>query len=318
MHLPDGFLDAKTVAVTAVLAGTGVGLALRAVRRELPPRRRPLLGLAAAFIFAAQMVNFPVLGGTSGHLIGGTLVAALLGPGAAVVVMTTVLIVQCFLFGDGGVSTLGANIFNMGIVSVSCGYAVYRLLARGLPGLRGRVAALAFAAWISTGLAAVTCAGELAWSGRVPWATGFTAMVSVHLLIGIGEGLISALVFLAVHRTRPEVITDTGRPLPAGELIRYGLLAALGVAVFVAPFACPWPDGLAAVAARLGFEPRAATPLLPAPLADYQIPGLHWGPGATALAGGIGSLVVFALALALGKWLVPPPAPQSGESPRNS
>lgn len=318
MHIPDGFLDAKTVAVTAALAAAGVGLALRAVRRELPPRRRPLLGLAAAFIFAAQMVNFPVLGGTSGHLIGGTLVAALLGPGAGVVVMTTVLIVQCFLFGDGGVSTLGANIFNMGIVSVGCGYALYRLLARMFPGLRGQVAALAFAAWASTVLAAISCAGQLAWSGRVPWATGFTAMVSVHLLIGIGEGFITALVFLAVHRTRPEIVTDTGRPLRGGELIRYGLLATLGVAVFVAPFACPWPDGLEAVAARLGFEHQATASLIPAPLADYHIPGWHWGPGATALAGVVGSLVVFGLALALGRWLVPQPEAKPGAGPGNS
>ena len=110
MHIPDGFIDGKTAATTALLSAAGVGLALRQVRRRLPPRRVPLLGLAAAFLFAAQMVNFPVAGGTSGHLVGGVLAAALLGPSAAIVVLTTVLIVQCFLFADGGVLALGANI----------------------------------------------------------------------------------------------------------------------------------------------------------------------------------------------------------------
>jgi cobalt/nickel transport system permease protein len=119
MHIPDGFIDGKTAATTALLAAAGVGLALRQVRRRLPPRRVPLLGLAAAFLFAAQMVNFPVVGGTSGHLLGGVLAAALLGPSAAIVVLTTVLIVQCFLFADGGVLALGANVFNMAIVSAA-------------------------------------------------------------------------------------------------------------------------------------------------------------------------------------------------------
>src|ERR1019366_8975432 len=125
----------------------GVGFALRRVRRELPPRKIPLLGLSAAFLFAAQMVNFPVAGGTSGHLIGGALVAALLGPSAAVVVVATVLIVQCFLFADGGVVALGRNLFNMGLVATLSGYAIYRIVQHLPPGTRGRVAAMMFAGW---------------------------------------------------------------------------------------------------------------------------------------------------------------------------
>lgn len=308
MHIPDGFLDAKTAATTAALSVVGVGLALRQVKRDLPARKVPLLGLAAAFLFAAQMVNFPVAGGTSGHLVGGALVAALLGPSAAVVVVTTVLIVQCFLFADGGVTALGANIFNMGILNPFGGYLVYRLVCRWLPGARGRVTALAFASWCATVAAAVCCAGQLAWSGTVAWSAGFPAMAGVHMLIGLGEGLISALVFLAVQRTRPELITETGaanEPRRLGELTRYGLLVALGVAVFIAPFACPWPDGLEAVAAKFGFDQKAAASILAAPAADYHIPGIHWPVGATALAGGAGALVVFGMALLLGRWLVP-------------
>jgi len=307
MHIPDGFLDGKTAAATAVFSVVGVGLALRQVKRELPPRRVPLLGLAAAFLFAAQMVNFPVMGGTSGHLIGGTLVAALLGPGAAVIVLTAVLTVQCFLFADGGVTALGANIFNMGLVGAGGGYLIFRLLARVLPGRRGRVTAIAFAGWAATVLAAVSCAGQLAWSGTVAWTAAFPAMAGIHMLIGIGEGLISALAFLAIERTRPELIFENGAAEQRGGVIRYGLIAALGVAVFVAPFACPWPDGLEAVAGRLGFEHAARAPVLAAPAADYAMPGVHWAVGATALAGAAGALVVFGLAWLLGRMLVREP-----------
>lgn len=308
MHIPDGFIDLKTAATTAALSVAGVGVALRQVRRELPPRRVPLLGLAAAFLFAAQMLNFPVAGGTSGHLIGGVLVAALLGPNAAAVVVSTVLIVQCFLFQDGGVVALGANIFNMALVGAVGGNAIYRAVRGAMPGSRGQVTAVAFAGWASTVLASISCAGQLAWSGLVNWSAAFTAMAGVHLLIGIGEGLISALVLAAIQRTRPEMVFDSnagGAPPRLGELLKYGLIVVLGLAIFVAPFACPWPDGLESVAAKLGFEQRAAAPLLPAPAADYQAPGVHWAAGATAIAGAAGVLIVFAFAWLLGRWLVP-------------
>ena len=307
MHIPDGFLDAKTVLTTATLSAAGLGFALRHVRRELPPRRVPLLGLSAAFLFAAQMVNFPVAGGTSGHLIGGALVAALLGPGAAVIVVATVLIVQCFLFADGGVLALGANIFNMGLVATLGGYAVYHFAQRLLPGPRGRVAALAFAGWCSTVLASVSCAGQLAWSGTITWGVALPAMAGVHMLVGLGEGLISALVLVAITRTRPDLVaTPAAAAAPARlrEFVVLGLLTSLGVALFVAPFACAWPDGLEAVAGRLGFEHRALAPLLPAPAADYQMPGLSSPGAATAIAGVVGALVVFGLAIGLSRLVV--------------
>ncbi len=310
MHIPDGFIDGKTAAATALLSAAGVGLAMRQVRLRLPARRVPLLGLAAAFLFAAQMVNFPVAGGTSGHLMGGVLAAALLGPSAAVAVLTTVLIVQCFLFADGGVLALGANVFNMAIVGGAGGYAIYRGVRRWLPGTRGQVAAVAFAGWCSTVLAAVCCAGQLAWSGTVGWPAAFTAMTSVHMVIGAGEGLISALVLLAIQRARPELANELGGAEPprrGDELVRYGLLAVLGLALFVAPFACPWPDGLESVAARLGFVHSAAPPVVPAPAADYQAPGVRWAVGATALAGAAGTVVVFGLAWLLARLLVPKP-----------
>jgi cobalt/nickel transport system permease protein len=310
MHIPDGFIDGKTAGTAAVLSLVGVGIALRRVKAELPPRKIPLLGLAAAFLFVAQMVNFPVAGGTSGHLVGGALVAALLGPSAAIVVLTTVLIVQCFLFQDGGVIALGANVFNMAIVNSVAGYAVYRMAGHVQPGIRGRVTALAFAAWCATVLSAIGCAGQLACSGTIPWAVAFPAMTTVHMLIGLGEGLISALVFMAISRARPDLVIEsmqTAAPERLGELVRYSLLITLGIAIFIAPFACSWPDGLDSVAERFGISHGVATAILPAPAPDYQIPGVHWAVGATAMAGAAGAAVVFGLALVLGRLLVPKP-----------
>ena len=306
MHIPDGFLDVKTAATAATLATVGLGCALRQAKRDLPPRRVPLLGLGAAFVFAAQMVNFPVVGGTSGHLIGAALVAALLGLPAAVIVMATVLIAQCFLFADGGVTALGANVFNLAVAAPAAGLLVFRAVRRVLPGLRGQVAALAFAGWCSTVTAALACAGQLAWSGTVGWAVGLPAMVGIHMVIGLGEGAISALVFCAVARVRPELAgSAAGAPGEGGAhgFARYGLLASLGVALFVAPFACPWPDGLEAVAAKLGFEHRAAG-AAPAWMADYQFPGIASPAAATAVAGAVGALVVFGLAVVLSRIVV--------------
>src|SRR5689334_4519564 len=152
MHLPDGFLDAKTALISTGMAVTSVGLAVRQVGVILEPRRMPMLGLGAAFVFAAQMLNFPIAGGTSGHLVGGVLTAILLGPSAAVLVMTCVLIVQCLVFADGGLMALGANVFNMGIVNVCGGYFTFRLLQRAfqMEHQRSAVFAAAFAGWFGT------------------------------------------------------------------------------------------------------------------------------------------------------------------------
>jgi cobalt/nickel transport system permease protein len=316
MHIPDGFVDAKTAATAAVLSTAGLAVALRRVRRELAPRRTPLLGLSAAFLFAAQMVNFPVAAGTSGHLMGGVLVAVLLGPSAAIVVLATVLVVQCFLFADGGVSALGANLFNMGLLGAGGGYLIYWALAGRLRGLRGRVAAIAFAGWCSVVLAAIGCAGQLAWSHTAAFSAALPMMASVHMLVGVGEGLISALVYLAIVRARPDLAGPTASPVIRRDgAWGYGLLAALGIALFVAPFASPLPDGLETVAARLGVLGRSADAVIPAVAPDYRLPGIHSAVAATALAGLAGTVVVFGLALLLGRILVRDP---SRESARDS
>jgi cobalt/nickel transport system permease protein len=269
----------------------------------------PLLGLSAAFVFAAQMINFPVMGGTSGHLLGGTLAAVLLGPAAAVVVMAAVLIVQCLGFADGGITALGANIFNMGIVGGALAGVIYNLLARSSQDLRWRIFAAIIAAWASVFLAAVATAGELACSGTVSWGTAFPAMAGVHALIGIGEGVITALVLTAIASVRRELVvpTESGGPRQSLKpVIVLGALAAVGIAVFISPFASPWPDGLERVAANLGFEERAAKqPVLSAPAGDYVMPGLGSGAVATSVAGAAGTLVVLGGAWLLARALVP-------------
>jgi cobalt/nickel transport system permease protein len=321
MHLPDGYLDAKTALLSAGVAAAGVGIALRQVRSALEPRQMPMLGLAGAFVFAAQMLNFPVVGGTSGHLIGGVLTAILLGPSAAVLVITCVLIVQCLMFADGGLMALGANVFNMAIVSVCGGYLVFRML-KGLLRMeekRATVFAAAFAGWCGTVLASVSCAGQLAMARTAPWSVAFPAMANVHLLIGLGEGLATGLVVMAVLRTRPDLVVGARERGAAAGLgfLGYGLLICLGLAIFVAPFASPWPDGLEAVARRLGFESRAVS-AVPAPMADYRLPLVGSATVATAIAGLIGTLVAFLAAYLLARMLVPALGTPKKDAPSGS
>ena len=311
MHIPDGFLDTKTIAATALFSAGGVAYAVRRISRAMEPRRIPLMGLAAAFVFVAQMLNFPVAGGTSGHLLGGVLIAVLLGLDAAVVVMTIVLLVQCFLFADGGVLVLGANIFNMAIIAPATGYAVYRALGRLFPALPGRFAAATAAAWMSTVITSLCCAGELAWSGTVPWVLGFPAMGGIHMLIGVGEAIITALVLIALAKTRPEVFEAT-RSGAEGErharlsILVYGFAVTLALGLFVAPFGSVWPDGLETVAASLGFDTKAIrTPAIAAPFAGYHVPGVGSWPAATAVAGVIGMVLVFALSFAVLRLVAP-------------
>lgn len=314
MHIPDGFLDTKTIIATSALSLLGVGRALRVLKTQLSPRKVPLMGLAAAFIFVAQMVNFPVVGGTSGHLLGAVLVAVLLGPNEGVLVMSVVLIVQCFLFADGGVLALGANIFNMGILATLGGYYLYRLVAKLIKTERGKFVGVAFAAWFSTVLASICCTGELAWSGTVKWSVGFPAMTGIHILIGIGEALITVLVLAAIYATRPDLLSiqaaseadRKARPLPG--VLLYGSLIIIGLALFVLPFASRWPDGLEKVASIFGFESRSlTTPLVASPLADYRVPGIGSLTKATALAGIIGAVLVFGVSFILAKMVLPKP-----------
>jgi cobalt/nickel transport system permease protein len=285
------------------------------------------MGVTAAFVFAAQAINFPVAAGTSGHLVGGVLAAVLVGPSAAVVVMTAVLATQCLVFGDGGLLALGANVLNMAVIHPVFGFALVRAMLVGSGGMADaspvrRVASLAFASWAATVLAAATCAGELCLSGVAAPSVLLPAMVGIHAVIGLGEALIAALVLSAILRLRPEMLAV--RPLRegggAGSIVALGLSASLGPALFLSPFASKWPDALERVVDRFGVEPGRAYAGA-APLRDYHLPGAQASAGSTALVVAAGTFVVFGVAWAVGWWLRPRPGaprPRAGDAPSRS
>jgi cobalt/nickel transport system permease protein len=215
MHIPDGFVSTGTAAATWLASAGSVGYAVRRVNRELNERQIPLMGVTAAFVFAAQMMNFTVAGGTSGHLLGGALAAILLGPWAGMLVLTSVLAVQALLFQDGGLLALGANVFNMAVVGVLVGWVVYTTLRRLLGDRTWATPVSGFAAaWLSVMIASLVAAAELAISGTSPWLVALPAMGLVHALIGIGEGLITVGVLAFLRVARPDLLV-LGQPSEA-------------------------------------------------------------------------------------------------------
>lgn len=206
MHIPDGFLSVNTWAPTWLVSIGGIGYCLRRAHQMLQDRMIPLMGVMAAFIFAAQMLNFPVVGGTSGHLLGGVLAAVLLGPYAGAIVIAVVLVVQCLIFQDGGLTALGANIFNMALIGAMGGYFVYNIIRRILGNKKGIIIGAGIAAWLSVVVASGVCALELAISGTSPLKIALPAMVGVHMLIGLGEAVITCLVIGFIMKARPDLV----------------------------------------------------------------------------------------------------------------
>jgi cobalt/nickel transport system permease protein len=216
MHVPDGFLDAPTSVATGAVAVVAVGVALRGARRELNDKTAPLAGLVATFVFATQMLNFPVGAGTSGHLLGGALAAVLVGPSTALLCMTVVFVVQALLFADGGITALGTNIDLMGLVTVVVGYLVFRGLQTVLPKRLSLVApAAAVGALVSVPVAALCFTGLYAVGGQadIPLGTLATAMVGWHALIGVGEALITGLAVGSIVAVRPDLVHGARRVL---------------------------------------------------------------------------------------------------------
>jgi cobalt/nickel transport system permease protein len=207
MHIPDGFVSAPVATAGCVVAAGCIAYAVKATNKKVGEKQIPLMGVLAAFIFAAQMLNFPIVGGTSGHFLGAALAAILLGPWTGVLIMTCVLAVQCLIFQDGGLFALGANVFNMGIVAGFISYYVYRGGASLCGGhKRGTLVSGGIAAWLSVVAASVACAFELAISGTVPLGVALPAMAGVHALIGIGEGAITAAVLGLIMATRADLL----------------------------------------------------------------------------------------------------------------
>lgn len=304
MHVPDGFFTAAVSVSAGAVAAAGVAVCLRGARRELDDRTAPMAGLVAAFVFAVQMLNFPVAAGTSGHLLGGALAAILVGPYTGVLALTVVLLVQALFFADGGLTALGVNITLMGLVTVLAGWGVFRLVTRFAPG-RGGVTAASFVAALLSVPASALVFTLMFWIGGtapVEIGTVAAAMTGVHVLIGVGEGLITALTVGAVLAVRPDLVygaRGTARPLvlrgaegtrtvtQEAPAARGGglpfLLGGLGVTLLLAGvvsfFASPDPDGLEAVAEEQGFMERAADHLFgDFALADYgEVGGIPVG-----------------------------------------
>jgi cobalt/nickel transport system permease protein len=232
MHVPDGFFDVPTSAGTAVASTVAVGIALRGARRELDERTVPLAGLVAAFIFATQMLNFPVASGTSGHLLGGALAAVLVGPYTALLCMSVVSLVQGLLFADGGITALGTNVLLMGVVTVVAGWAVFRAVQTILPKRKSMVApAAAVGALLSVPAASLGFVALYAIGGTadVPLATLTTAMVGVHLLIGMGEAAITFVAVSSIMAVRPDLVLGARRVLASDELvIRSSVATSIG------------------------------------------------------------------------------------------
>ncbi|MGV9251797.1 energy-coupling factor ABC transporter permease [Streptomyces sp. NPDC003697] len=327
MHVPDGFIDAPVSAAAGVAAVGALAVGLRGARRELDERTAPLAGLVAAFIFAVQMLNFPVAAGTSGHLLGGALAAILVGPYTGILCVSVVLLMQGILFADGGLTALGVNITDMAIVTTVVSYAVFRGLVKVLPRRRRSVTVASFtAALLSVPAAAVAFTLIYAVGGTtdVPIGKVATGMIGVHVLIGIGEAAITALTVGAVIAVRPDLVygargiqqrlklrvdgelvdAPAARPEPEPALPRAagaaraprhrkvwitGLVTSLVLAGFVSFYASAAPDGLEKVARDQGID-RKAEPHAAAdsPLADYGVKDVSDARLSGGLAGVIG------------------------------
>ncbi|NEC22789.1 energy-coupling factor ABC transporter permease [Streptomyces parvus] len=349
MHVPDGFIDAPVSVAAGVFAAGAVAVSLRGARRELDERTAPLAGLVAAFIFAVQMLNFPVAAGTSGHLMGGALAAILVGPYTAVLCLSVVLLLQGIFFADGGLTALGVNITVMGVVTVVVAYAVFRLLAGLLPRTRRSATASAFVAALVSVPASAAAFTLLYWIGGttdIPIGKVFTAMVGVHVLIGIGEAVITALTVGAVLAVRPDLVhgvqgsldaplklridgelvdapaaTRDPEPAPARRSTRgfwiTGLVSAFLLAGFVSFYASANPDGLERVAADQGIDEKVEEHgAADSPLADYGV-----GDIANArLSGGLAGVIGVSATVVVGTgvfWVIRRRKEEPGDAPRD-
>lgn len=299
MHIPDGFLSVVVSVVMWIISVSAIAYALKRVNVDLDERKIPLMGVLAAAIFAGQMLNFTVIGGTSGHLMGAALATILLGPWAAILVMTCVVGIQALIFQDGGLLVLGANIFNMGIIGVAVSYTAYQVI-RSLMGDTRRTVLIGgfISAWLSIFIAALAVALQLALSGISPANIAIPAMAGIHALIGIGEGLITAGALGFILAARPDLIRN-GAARPAGSRLVWGVGLAIALLLAIlSPLASAYPDGLERVAEQQGFLNAAQDPtynIIP----DYVFPGVSNEAAATILAGIVGTLLVFGVALGI-------------------
>lgn len=301
MHIPDGFLTLPVSIGLWVISIIVISIALRKTSHQLSEKEIPLMGILAAAIFAGQMLNFSVTGGTSGHLLGAALATILLGPWAAILVMTSVVSTQALLFQDGGLVALGANLFNMAVVGVFVSYAVITLFRKLVKNEQtGLFVGGTVAAWFSIFFASLACALELALSGTSPANIAVPAMAAIHVLIGIGESLITLGAVSFIYAARKDLFKNDnpGKTTNKGILIGGGLITLL-LAV-LSPLASSHPDGLEWVAEKQGFLSAARDSIINL-IPDYVMPGINNATAATIVAGILGSAIVFILAIGIAK-----------------
>jgi cobalt/nickel transport system permease protein len=319
MHIPDGFLSALVSLTLWIVSIIIITYALKRVGRDLGERQVPLMGVLAAAIFAGQMLNFAVTGGTSGHLLGAALATILVGPWAAMVVMATVVSIQAIIFQDGGLLALGPNLFNMAVVGVAVAHFTFTSIRRFLGDKPTALfVSAALAAWLSIVAASLVCALELAASGTSPANVAIPAMAGIHMFIGIGEALISVGALAFLYAARPDLLHAGPQSLRGSRAVWIGGgLLAIVLAV-LSPIASSHPDGLEWVAEQQGFLNAAQGPLYNV-MPDYVLPGVSNEALATILAGIIGVVLVFITAagvswLRKGKTIQDLGARQSGEN----
>jgi cobalt/nickel transport system permease protein len=313
VHIPEGFINLPTSLGAAAVAGGSVWGSLRAASRDLKDRLVPFAGLTAAFIFALQMLNFPVAAGTTGHLLGGALAAILLGPWLGIVAVTVVVVIQALLFADGGLVAMGLNIVNMAVITALVGWYVFRGAVKVMPRRSGLLVGSLAAAWASVVVSSIGFSLQYAIGGvgGVDPILVVRSMVGVHGVIGIGEGLITAAAVGAVLAARPDLVTGTRgiedletastslSRKAIGGFVGAGLAVAVALVVFVAPLAGSAPDGLVRVAEETGFAAAAADNAYSGPLAGYGVAGLDNEMLGTIIAGVVGTGLTFAAGMIL-------------------
>lgn len=298
LHVPDGFLSPAVSIVAWLLAAVAVWLAARRAQARFRERLIPLAGVMAAFIFAAQMINFPIAGGTSGHLVGAALAAIVLGPWMGILVMTAVIALQALLFQDGGLVVMGANVLIMGVIPALVGYGLYRAVVNRSHRLK--VATAGAAAWFSVMAAALLTALLLGFSGTFSLRIAVPAMLGVHALIGIGEALITVAALGFIMNSRPQLLQESAEAGGRGWIVAGGAVVAL--VVFLSPFASGLPDGLEWVAGENGFL-QAARDAPYQIMPDYTIPALGETAVSTIMAGLVGAAVVGATMWVVARFL---------------
>ena len=296
LHVPDGFLSLSLATICWLLAFLVIWMAVKNARDSVDERLTPLAGIMAAFIFAGQMINFPVAGGTSGHMIGATLAAIVLGPWMGILVMTAVIALQALLFQDGGLVVMGANILIMGVIPVLISYGLYKPMSNRGRGVK--LMSAGAAAWLSVMAAALFTALLLGFSGTSSFRVTVPAMLGIHAIIGVGEALITVAALAFIMQVRPDLLKESGEAGGKGW-IAGGVLLVLAV-LLIAPFASRFPDGLEWVAEEQGFINSALeTPY--AILPDYTLPFLGETAVSTLAAGLIGALLIALLVIAFAK-----------------